>query len=138
MSTVSGGISVRRVSGRMPHPTCVSRSFEENSRGKGASECTGLRSRIHPKDTFRLARARSVLTRGERIKILKDEERWKDDQGPYGLPKVRVVKLVVKKTKKKDEAKTEEGAEGAAAAGAAAPAADAKKGPEAKKDDKKK
>ena len=31
MSTVNGGISVRRVSGRMPHPTCVSRSFEENS-----------------------------------------------------------------------------------------------------------
>ena len=35
MSTVIGywrigGISVRRVSGRMPHPTCVSRSFEEN------------------------------------------------------------------------------------------------------------
>ena len=32
MSTVIGGISVRRVSGRMPHPTCASRSFEENSR----------------------------------------------------------------------------------------------------------
>ena len=32
MSTAIGFISVRRVSGRMPLPTCVSRSFEENSR----------------------------------------------------------------------------------------------------------
>jgi len=32
MSIVIGRISVRRVSGRMPLPTCVSRSFEENSR----------------------------------------------------------------------------------------------------------
>jgi small basic protein (TIGR04137 family) len=96
---------------------------------------------LRRKDT--LARARSVLTRGERIKVLKDEERWKEGQSPFGLPKVRVVKLVVKKAKKKEEAKAEEGAEGAAA-GAAAPAtdgkkpADAKKAPEGKKDDKKK
>jgi small basic protein (TIGR04137 family) len=66
-----------------------------------------------------LARSRNVLTRGERIKFLMDEERWQDGRSPFGLPKVRVVKHVVKKKAKKEEA-----AEGAApAAGGAAPAA---------------
>jgi small basic protein (TIGR04137 family) len=68
-----------------------------------------------------LVRARNVLTRGERIKVLQDEERWPDGRSPFNLPKVRVIKIVVKKTKK---VKEEEGAE----AEAAAPAADAKKG----------
>ena len=69
-----------------------------------------------------LARARNVLTRGERIKTLMDEERWKEGQGPYCLPKVKVVKVVVKKAKKaKEEEKPAE--EGAAAAPGAAPAA---------------
>ncbi len=68
-----------------------------------------------------LARARNVLTRGERIKVLMDEERWQEGRSPYGLPKVKVVKLVVKKAKK---AKEEEKPEGEAAA--AAPAAEKK------------
>jgi len=78
-----------------------------------------------------LVRARNVLTRGERIKVLQDEERWQEGRGPYNLPKVRVVKIVVKKAKK---AKEEEGAaEGAAAAPAAAEAKPAaKKGGEKK------
>jgi small basic protein (TIGR04137 family) len=62
-----------------------------------------------------LARARNVLTRGERIKVLKDEERWPDGRSPYGLPKVKVVKVVVKKAKKaKEEEKAGEGEAGAA------------------------
>ena len=70
-----------------------------------------------------LQRARSVLTRGERIKILMDEERWQEGRSPYGLPKVKVVKIVVKKAKKaKEEEKPAEGAEGAAAAPAEKPA----------------
>ncbi len=68
-----------------------------------------------------LVRARNVLTRGERIKVLQDEERWPDGRSPFNLPKVRVIKIVVKKAKKKE---AEEGAE----AEAAVPAADAKKG----------
>lgn len=68
-----------------------------------------------------LARARNVLTRGERIKVLMDEERWQEGRSPYGLPKVKVVKMVVKKAKK---AKEEEKPEGEAAA--AAPAAEKK------------
>ena len=31
-----------------------------------------------------LQRARNVLTRGERIKILRDEERWPDGRSPFG------------------------------------------------------
>ena len=69
-----------------------------------------------------LQRARNVLTRGERIKVLKDEERWQDGRSPFGLPKVKVHKVVVKKAKKaKEEEKPAE--EGAAAA---APAAEKK------------
>jgi small basic protein (TIGR04137 family) len=70
-----------------------------------------------------LQRARNVLKRDERIKTLKDQERWEDGRSPFGLPKVRVIKIVVKKAKKaKDEEKAEgEGAE------AAAPAAEGKK-----------
>ena len=62
-----------------------------------------------------LARARSVLTRGERIKVLKDEERWKEGRSPFGLPKVRVLKIAKKVKKAKEEEKVE-GAEGDAAA----------------------
>jgi len=65
-----------------------------------------------------LQRARNVLTRGERIKVLMDEERWQEGRSPFGLPKVKVVKIVVKK-----KAKKEEKAEGEGEA-AAAPAAE--------------
>lgn len=61
-----------------------------------------------------LARSRSVLTRDERIAKLKEADRWQDGRSPLGLPKVRVIKLAMKKKKKK-----EEGEEGAAAATAA-------------------
>ncbi len=75
-----------------------------------------------------LARARSVLTRGERIKTLKDQEKWVDGRSPFGLPKVRVIKHVVKKAKKEKVAEAVPGAEGATpVAGAAAPAAGAEK-----------
>jgi small basic protein (TIGR04137 family) len=66
-----------------------------------------------------LQRARNVLTRGERIKMLMDQERWPDGRSPYGLPKVKVVKLVVKKAKKAKE--EEKPAEGEAAEAAPAP-----------------
>jgi small basic protein (TIGR04137 family) len=70
-----------------------------------------------------LARARNVLTRGERIKTMQDEERWPENRSPYGLPKTKVVKVVIKKAKKvkEEEAAPEEGE-----AAAAAPAAEKK------------
>jgi small basic protein (TIGR04137 family) len=87
-----------------------------------------------------LQRSRNVLTRGERIKVLQDEERWQEGRSPYYLPKVRVIKIVVKKAKKAKAEEGAEAAEGAAAEGAAAaetkPAAEAK--PAAKKGGEKK
>ena len=50
-----------------------------------------------------LARARSVLTRAERINRLKSADRWQEGDNPLGLPKVRVFKLALKKKKKKKE-----------------------------------
>ena len=69
-----------------------------------------------------LARSRNVLTRGERILFLQNEERWKEGRSPYNLPKVRVLKIAKKVKKVKEE--VAEGAEGAAAA----PAAETKAG----------
>jgi small basic protein (TIGR04137 family) len=70
-----------------------------------------------------LTRARSVLSRAERIERLKASDRWKEGDDPLGLPKVRVYKLALKKKKKKVKEGEEEGAEaGAAGTAAAAPA----------------
>jgi small basic protein (TIGR04137 family) len=70
-------------------------------------------------------KVRSVMTRVERIMKLKEDEKFAEGiSRPYGLPKVRVPNLSLKKKKKKKE----EGDEAAAPAkGAAAkPAAGAK------------
>jgi small basic protein (TIGR04137 family) len=67
-----------------------------------------------------LQRARNVLTRGERILRLQDEERWKEGRSPFGLPKVKVVKIKKAKKAAKEEEKPAEGAAPAAAAPAAA------------------
>ena len=56
-----------------------------------------------------LARSRNVLTRGERIKVLQNDERFPEGRSPYNLPKVRVMK-VAKKAKKAKEEVAEEGA----------------------------
>lgn len=56
-----------------------------------------------------LARHRNVLTRAERIEVLKETERWTDESTAIGLPKIAHRKVAVgKKTKeKKDEAGAE-------------------------------
>ena len=65
-----------------------------------------------------LVRARGVLSRGERIAKLQEMDRFPEGRSPLGLPKVRVMKLSMKKKKKAKE----EGAEGTAAAAPAAAA----------------
>jgi small basic protein (TIGR04137 family) len=67
-----------------------------------------------------LARHRNVLSRAERITVLKENGMWSEGKAT-GLPKVSHRKAAVGKKDKVD--KKAEGAEGAAAA---APAADAK------------
>ena len=51
---------------------------------------------------------RSVLTRAERLAKLTETERWSEGDSPYGLAKVRVRKLVLKKKKKKEADETAE------------------------------
>jgi small basic protein (TIGR04137 family) len=56
----------------------------------------------------KLARARNVFTRAERIEKLKKQGHWDEEKSVFGLPKVKaqVVKKVGKKKKKtKEEAK---------------------------------
>jgi len=84
-----------------------------------------------------MARARGVLSRGERIAKLQEADRWMPGSSPLGLPKVRVSKLAMKKKKKAKEegegdaaapAKGAKAAAGKAAAPAAKAAAPAAKG----------
>ena len=80
-----------------------------------------------------MARRRSVLSREERIAQMKVDEKWTDSRSPFGLPKTRIAKQTVGKTKMKEK-KEEEGDAAPAAKGAkgapaakAAPAAKGKK-----------
>ena len=43
---------------------------------------------------------RNVLTRAERLQKLADADRWSEGDAVLGLPKVRVVKVSLKKKKK--------------------------------------
>jgi small basic protein (TIGR04137 family) len=75
-----------------------------------------------------MARTRCVLTRAERIAKMMENGSFGDGRSPFGLPKTRVQKIVLKKKAAKEE-KAAEG-EAAAAGGtptAAAPAAAAAK-----------
>ena len=67
------------------------------------------------------AKHRNVLKRHERIKKMKEMEKWDDRKTALGLPKIKSQKIKVRKTKAE---KTEEKA-ATPAAGAAAPAAPA-------------
>jgi len=53
-------------------------------------------------------KTRNVLTRAERLTKLQQMDRWSEDDSILGLPKVRVVKISLKKKKK---AKKEEDTE---------------------------
>jgi small basic protein (TIGR04137 family) len=56
-----------------------------------------------------MIRNRNVLTRAERIERLQAMERWSEGDSVMGLPKVRVMKVSLKKKKKakKEEAQEE-------------------------------
>ncbi len=53
-------------------------------------------------------RNRNVLTRAERLTKLQEAERWSEGDPVMGLPKVRVVKVSLKKKKKAKKAEDEE------------------------------
>jgi len=73
---------------------------------------------------------RSVLKRTERIRTMLDKGEWKEGDRVYGLPKIKTVRIKIKKEKaEKTEtaAAAEAGAAPAAAAGKEAPSKQAGK-----------
>lgn len=77
---------------------------------------------IHPSlASSKSRRHRSVLKRFERIKALKEKDKWKEEDSVFGLPKLKIIRIKVKKEKAAAEATAEAAA--AIAPGAAAPTA---------------
>ncbi|GAB62711.1 MAG: small basic protein [Candidatus Jettenia sp.] len=62
----------------------------------------------------KLVRPRNVLTRIERIKLLREEKKWEPTISVFGIPKVKVLKL---KQRGKAEKKAKPEATAAAAGG---------------------
>ena len=65
-----------------------------------------------------LERHRNVLSRAERVEVLREEEEWEEGDGVFGLPKVAHRKVSTKRHKPEKE----EGAEGEGLEGEALPA----------------
>ncbi|MCK4463493.1 MAG: small basic protein [Candidatus Omnitrophica bacterium] len=61
---------------------------------------------------------RTVLKRYERLKELKEKEKWDEEKSIFGLPKLKILKFKIKK-EKPVEAEAAAGAEGVAAEAAA-------------------
>jgi small basic protein (TIGR04137 family) len=55
---------------------------------------------------------RSVLKRAERLRMMMDKSQWKEGDDVYGLPKIKMVRIKIKKEKaaEKPEAAAAEGA----------------------------
>ncbi len=72
---------------------------------------------------------RSVLKRYEKIKTLKEKEKWKDGDSVFGLSKVKIMKFKIKKEKAAavEGAEAAPGTEAAPAAGTAKTAGPAQK-----------
>ncbi len=49
-------------------------------------------------------RTRSVMTRAERIGKMMENGTYQADQSPFGIPKTRVIKVVLRKKAKKEAA----------------------------------
>ncbi len=54
------------------------------------------------------SKQRNVMTRAERLVQLKENERWSEEDSVYGIPKVSVQKIALKKKKKVKKADEEE------------------------------
>ncbi|MCP4649949.1 MAG: small basic protein [PVC group bacterium] len=66
---------------------------------------------IHPSLTASKGKGhRSVLKRFERVEKLKKAGKWTDDTSSFGLPKVKIIKMKLKKSKAAEAKTAEEGA----------------------------
>jgi len=88
---------------------------------------------IHPSLTIseKDKKTRSVLKRIERIRQMQEKGSWKQGDSVYGLPKIKTLRIKIKKEKVEKAATTEEGASATKDAKAAAPKAAAKSAPKA-------
>ena len=68
---------------------------------------------------------RSVLKRTERLRHMMEKGQWKEEDAVYGLPKIKSIRIKIKK-EKAEKAVTTATAEGAAAAPATAAGATTK------------
>ena len=79
-----------------------------------------MRMSIHPSlaSSDKDKKQRSVLKRIERLRHMKDKEQWKEGDKVYGLPKIKTIRIKMKKEKveKPEEAAPVEGAPTAAGA----------------------
>jgi small basic protein (TIGR04137 family) len=77
---------------------------------------------IHPSLAISEAdkKTRSVLKRSERLRMMQEKGKWKEGDAVCGLPKIKTMRVKIKKEK---AAKTAEGAAAAPGAAGAAPAA---------------
>ncbi len=97
----------------------------------------------HPRlrSTQKEKKHRTVLKRYERVRELKEKEKWQEGDSIFGLLKLKILKFKLKKEK---AAPLAEGAEALPAEGAGAPASEAQaqkgapKAEPAKKEEKKK
>ncbi|NQT07090.1 MAG: small basic protein [Candidatus Omnitrophica bacterium] len=78
---------------------------------------------------------RSVLKRFEKIKHLKEKEKWEEGMSIFGLPKIKILKFKIKKEKAAPE-EAVAGAEGAVEGAAPQAAEGAQAKGDAKKDPK--
>ena len=76
---------------------------------------------------------RPVLKRVERIKWLAEKANWQEGDKVYGLPKIKTIRIKIKKEKTAEKAATTEAGAAPAGAAAAAPAKGAAPAKEAKK-----
>ena len=92
---------------------------------------------IHPslKSSQKDKKQRSVLKRAERLRSMLGKGQWREGDSVYGLPKIKTIRIKIKKEKAEKVETTAVGTEGAAAPVAPIPAA--AKGSAAKTQEKK-
>lgn len=92
---------------------------------------------IHPslRSSDKNKKQRSVLKRAERLRSMLGKGQWREGDSVYGLPKIKTIRIKIKKEKAEKVETTAVGTEGAAAPAAPVPAA--AKGSAAKTQEKK-
>jgi len=89
---------------------------------------------IHPSlgSSAKTKKQRSVLKRIERLRIMLEKDQWKEEDDVYGLPKIKTIRIKIKKEKAAEKPEEATVAEGAAPATTETLSKGTAKGPAAK------